>query len=175
MKYASQGWIWFLNAGDTATQDAFSVLNFSTEEYDLIYGDAFDIVNDEIHLKKAANPKKNARKMFTHHQAIFYSVSFLFSNKITYDLRYKIASDYDLTSKVLLLSPRIHYLSIAVCVFDTPRISKFSKDSFREWKAIKRMYYGRYFFRPNYLELKLKFILKMKTPSLYYKFKNLRK
>lgn len=123
IRFASGKYVIFMNAGDTFVNDKtlcqvkkiLEVQNYP----DFIYGDSIEISKDEKErfYKKARNHKWAWYGLFTHHQAMFYKRKIIEDYNLQYDLKYKIAADYDFTVKFLRLSSNILQIKIPVCVF----------------------------------------------------------
>lgn len=169
---AEDGWLWFLNAGDLALNSAFEIANTKLSQFDLCYGDAMDINKGKRYLKKAKEISQNSQTLFTHHQSIFYNKRFIDSYRLRYDTRYKIAADYDFTCRFFLNGARSLRIDAPVCVFDTPRTSKFSSASFGEWKEINMKYYNNQHYILFYCKIFIGNILKRFFPNIYYRLKN---
>lgn len=60
--------------------------------------------------------------MFTHHQAMLYRRTAL--GDLRYDLRYKIAADYDFTIRFLQRAENILYCPFPICLFENGGISQ---------------------------------------------------
>ncbi|HRC25885.1 MAG TPA: glycosyltransferase, partial [Alphaproteobacteria bacterium] len=96
---ARGAYLLFLNAGDRlAGPDVLKTIRAAAQgaSYDIVYGDAWeDREGLDPVLKPARTHRQIARGLFTHHQAIFYRRHAL--QELSYDLRYLVAADYDLT------------------------------------------------------------------------------
>ncbi|MGB4107952.1 MAG: glycosyltransferase [Alphaproteobacteria bacterium] len=114
---ASGDYVLFLGAGDRlAYANTLARLrNFIRSEStppDFIYGDtleggAYKSARGHDHLKLG---------MFTPHQAMICRRGML--NGLSYDTRYRIAADYDLTARLLQRSKNISYFPLPVCAFE---------------------------------------------------------
>ncbi|WP_109106694.1 glycosyltransferase, partial [Azospirillum sp. TSO35-2] len=94
----------FLNAGDRlAADDTVAMLLAALDRHPdaaLLYGDALERQGDgRILLKRARSHRSAPLGMFTHHQAMIYRLAPL--QGLRYDLRFRIAADYDFTLKAL--------------------------------------------------------------------------
>ena len=85
---------------------------------DFIYGDALE----ENFYKYSRPHKKTWQGMFTHHQAMLYRRTAL--GDLRYDLRYKIAADYDFTIRFLQRAENILYCPFPICLFENGGISQ---------------------------------------------------
>lgn len=127
---ARREYVLFLNAGDcfaaADTLDAiFQSIRNAPKEYVFLYGDALEWERDGTLKPKPARPQKAMlRGMFTHHQAMLYRREKL--QHFCFDLRYKIAADYDLTLRFLqgVSEPEILYLPNPVCIFEAGGLSQ---------------------------------------------------
>jgi putative colanic acid biosynthesis glycosyltransferase len=123
---ARGAYILFLNAGDRlAGPDVLSTVRAAAQRapYDIVYGDAWeDRQGLGPVLKPARSHRQIARGLFTHHQAIFYHRRAL--ERLSYDLRYRIAADYDLTARVLARKGTALYVPVPVCVFEPGGVSQ---------------------------------------------------
>lgn len=135
---ATGDYIIFMNAGDMfANENILNELSkFCAGTPDFIYGDAME----DNHLKRARPHSKINWGMFTHHQAMFYNRLSLADMR--YDLRYKIAADYDLTLRVLKRARHVVYAPIPVCIFETGGVSQTNADIGRNEQFISRQKNG---------------------------------
>lgn len=118
----------FLNAGDALADK--TVLKRIREaagagSFDLLYGDALE-ERERPDLPPALKPARShtaiARGLFTHHQAIFYHASALAGRR--YDLRYRVAADYDLTARILARGGSALFIPGAICLFERGGLSQ---------------------------------------------------
>lgn len=119
----------FMNAGDGfSSRNCLSIIAKRIEEtphvIDLIYGDSFEYdCKGNYYYKKARPYRTILSGLFTHHQAILYSRAAL--GDLRYDLKYKIAADYDLTLKFFCEKPRrCEYIDRSLCIFEGGGISQ---------------------------------------------------
>lgn len=104
IRYASNQYILFLNAGDCIVDIGIlkkvdSSINISNRDYCFIYGDNIDVTPSGIAIyKKARELNYLNNSLPTSHQSIFYRKDILCKYK--YSLSYKIASDYALTAQM---------------------------------------------------------------------------
>lgn len=121
-------YIIFLNAGDVlAAPETLSRLAGAIDRHDpppdFIYGDSYVMLEGgRKFLKPARSHKKIARGMFTSHQAMLYRREAV--GALRYDLRYKIAGDYDLTCRFLQINPEAQYCPFPVCIAESGGISQ---------------------------------------------------
>ncbi|PWC82388.1 colanic acid biosynthesis glycosyl transferase [Azospirillum sp. TSH100] len=132
----------FLNAGDRLAADSSKrLLNAIARHPDcaLLYGDALERQDDgRILLKRARSHRWASLGMFTHHQAMIYSVSALAG--LRFDTGYRIAADYAFTLAVLERGQavRLHW---PVCLFAPGGLSqRDTTTGRREQAAIRRLH-----------------------------------
>lgn len=119
----SQGYyLLFLNAGDMlANPRVLTAVKRQVEtQADLpgfIYGDAIEVdaAGNSI-VKPAFSHHMIWYGMFTHHQAMFYKRELI--KDLKYDIRYKIAADFALTSEYLRSNPTVLKVNIPICIFE---------------------------------------------------------
>lgn len=135
----------FLNAGDrlAAADSATRLLQAIGRDPDaaLLYGDALERQSDgRILLKRARSHRWAAFGMFTHHQAMIYSVPALAG--LCFDPAFRIAADYAFTLGALGRGPAVR-LRWPICLFAPGGLSQ--RDAAigrREQEAIRRMQLG---------------------------------
>ena len=138
----SQGYyLLFLNAGDMlADSRVLTAVKRQVEAQvalpGFIYGDAIEVdaAGNSI-LKPAFSHHMIWYGMFTHHQAMFYKRELI--KDLKYDIRYKIAADFALTSEYLRKSPTALKVNIPICVFEGGGVS--SSLSGR-WQGMKEQF-----------------------------------
>ena len=129
IEIASGKYIIFMNAGDifVDSKTLYKIKNLlNVKDYpDFIYGDSIEVSKDgrTKFYKKAKNHRLIWYGLFTHHQAMLYKRQIIKECNLQYDLKYKIAADYDFTAKFLKLSSNILQIKIPVCVFKQGGIS----------------------------------------------------
>lgn len=123
------GFVWFLNAGDLANESFYSEWQ-KVKDYGkpLIIGSSkrFSEDGSSIYFKKP-KPISHIRKgMICEHQAILFHSALLNNNKIRYDLRYSLSSDYDFIIQCLnkVDIDAIHYSNTVFCEFRFGGVSK---------------------------------------------------
>lgn len=79
-------------------------------------------IQKKIISKARAVISQNQLGDVNHHQAIFYRLESV--EPLRYDLRYKIAADYDLTLRFFKSQKHIGYLPNPVCIFVMGGISQ---------------------------------------------------
>lgn len=130
---AAQGtYLLFLNSGDAlAAPDTLKKIEQTAEKKpDFIYGDALETPDTRANgetapFYKAAGRYKDLRRgMFTHHQAMFYSLEHIKGHNLRYSIIYDIASDYDFTARFLKTAKKIIYAPLPVCLFQGGGISQ---------------------------------------------------
>lgn len=140
----------FMNGGDLfysneTLQIISNQIQTSIIEPLFIYGDAFeeDFKNNLIY-KKSRNHKYMFYGMFTHHQSMLYSLNLIKNKQLNYDLKYKIASDYEFTLKNIkqINNSSILYVNVPICIFSTGGVSTINANSgFKEQFNIKIKYF----------------------------------
>ncbi len=135
----------FLNAGDrlAAADSAIRLLQATGRHPDaaLFYGDALERQSDgRILLKRARSHRWAPFGMFTHHQAMIYSVPAL--SGVRFDPAFRIAADYAFTLAALGRGPAVR-LRWPVCLFAPGGLSQRDAATGRcEQEAIRRMQLG---------------------------------
>ena len=135
----------FLNAGDrlAAADSAIRLLQAAGRRPGaaLFYGDALERQSDgRILLKRARSHRWAPFGMFTHHQAMIYSVPAL--SGLHFDPAFRIAADYAFTLAALSRGPAVR-LRWPVCLFAAGGLSQ--RDAAagrREQEAIRRKLLG---------------------------------
>jgi len=125
VKLSSGKYVNFMNAGDTfVNQSVISTFIKQIEsDYDLYYGGAnMHITNNEYY--KAGNTDFYNTVPICH-QAIFTKRNLLINNP--FDLKYKIASDYDFLFKLYNEGIKFKNLDIPICNFDGSGVSTENK------------------------------------------------
>lgn len=134
----------FLNAGDrlAAADSGVRLLHAIARHPDcaLLYGDALERQGDgRILLKRARSHRWASLGMFTHHQAMIYSVSAL--TGLHFDSGYPIAADYAFTLAVLERGQAVR-LRWPVCLFAPGGLSQRNATAGRhEQAAIRRRHF----------------------------------
>ncbi len=134
LKYSKGEYVVFMNGGDCFANS--NILNIIykcllQEEVlpDFIYGDTIVEISTNIQFyKKARSHRYNWYGMFANHQAMFYKMSVLNENKISYDTSYNIAADYKFTLAFLKKSKSRLYVPESICIFSMDGISNSNKD-----------------------------------------------
>lgn len=125
IKHAKGTYLIFMNAGDIfASTETLQTLANTIEDHklDFIYGDALEILNGKEIYKKANWHELIINGMPTHHQSMIYKRKSL--NNLRYDLRYKIAADYDFTFRFLKNAKNIEYVPAPLCLFESGGLSE---------------------------------------------------
>ncbi len=116
-------YVLFLNAGDAlAGIDVLKTLRENMNGEDFVYGDSFERLENGQTLFKPARKPHIENGMFTHHQAMLYRRDAL--KDMSYNERYKIAADYDLTARLLARSKSVLYVPLPICIFESGGISQ---------------------------------------------------
>jgi putative colanic acid biosynthesis glycosyltransferase len=117
----------FMNAGDAfASSNTLETFTQHIKESrpDFIYGDALEILDDIEIYKHARDHIFASKGMFTHHQSMVYKGGCV--DDLRYDLKYKIAADYDFTLKFLETAKEILHIPTPLCIFESGGISQTS-------------------------------------------------
>jgi len=125
----------FMNGGDSfadpaVLQEIAALSQFG--EADLIYGDAYEVDGDYAVYKEALSHKLVIYTMFAHHQSMFYRREALAA--LRYELDYRIAADWVLTSRLLLHEGGLKHVKRAICRFERDGLSQSSNP-----KVIRQM------------------------------------
>ncbi len=113
-------WIFFLNAGDTFFDNyTLSKLNSKIKDEDeIIYGN----INIQYNgVSKTIYPKKLVYinfMMVLCHQAVFIKRNFLDLHKLRFNLKFKLASDYELIFKCYRLGSKFIYIDLDISNYD---------------------------------------------------------
>ncbi len=128
IEHANGRFLLFLNAGDELASDDIleKLAPYAAKKPDFIYGDALEPVKDGAPpiYKQARRYKALRWGMITHHQAMLYNRYTVRDFKIRYSLLYKIASDYDFTTRFLLKAKKILYIPTPICIFEQGGVSQ---------------------------------------------------
>lgn len=125
IRRATGHYILFINAGDALENENVLheiSLRAGKEDFDFIYGDSVEQIEDKKHFKRARPHHKIKTGMFTHHQAMIYNLKLL--QDFTYDTNYMISADYDLTWRVINKSENFLYLPFPICIFEAGGLSQ---------------------------------------------------
>jgi glycosyltransferase involved in cell wall biosynthesis len=143
IEYATGDWLIFLNAGDlfnsTETVSNISPYLEENKETAIVYGDVlidFSFFTNHVR-SRPIDDIKNV--MITNHQACFINSTV---HKLTkYDLKYKIASDYDFILKLYNSGYTISQVNLTVSRVQPGGISDTKRDkTFFEYLIIKNKY-----------------------------------
>lgn len=139
----------FLNSGDEFANNkvlAKTANTISHHPAEVLYGDSFEISDGERLLKTAFPHHRIWYSMFTHHQAIFYSLEAIGETRYRDNLQ--IAGDWALTAELYKAGKSFHSLKYPVCVFERGGVSQ-SKDP----NIIAKMYAERDWINQNIFEM----------------------
>ena len=155
----------FLNAGDTlaAPETLQNIKEAAHNHPDFIYGDSL-----EAGVYKPARAADLRSGMFTHHQAMLYNRKAL--GDMRYDLRYKIAADYDLSARFLKDHGNILYCPFPICIFESGGLSQQQAKAARQEEAAIRRTLGLTSTLSRaliYMRQSAAHILKTRIPALY--------
>lgn len=145
ISYASGDIVYFLNCGDYLfdTEVISKVMNFFLKNADshIVYGDSIEYKFNGVQIYK-----KNFQKSIIHlvtrcgicHQAIFTRRELLqLQNKLAFDTKYKLFSDYDwLLDSVLKKEMKLAYDDIPICYY---LIGGFSQSKYCDY-SVERLH-----------------------------------
>lgn len=123
LNFITGDWVIFLNAGDTfASDDTLGDIFCKKydEKYCAIFGDAYRDNRGKLSYIKA-NPFWNYSP-FSYgsgicHQSIF--INSIIMKRIKYDVKYRIASDFDMMVRLYSLSRNFLYVNLPICTYET--------------------------------------------------------
>lgn len=135
IKVATGEWINFMNAGDTFKSSSVTEFIFQNDFFDrtgVVFGDTvFKCKNKQKIVRFGDDP--HHKIMPSCHQSIFCRRNLLV--KKPFDLKYKIAADYNLFFQLRQMNVGFQYIQIVIAVYDaTDGIS-----SRNEWSTQKEM------------------------------------
>ncbi|MBQ9666161.1 MAG: glycosyltransferase [Bacteroidaceae bacterium] len=142
LKLAKGEWVNFMNAGDSfADEHVFENLQkFFIPENDVVYG---DVVVEKLGIKylQKAQPKElqkeNSPRMGFVHQACFVKTSF--AKMYPFDLKYKLAADFNMVMTIYRNGGKFVYAAIPVANYDLSGVSTSNRRLHRyECLMIKR-------------------------------------
>lgn len=144
---AGGDYLLYLNSGDVlAGPDVLASVAkvLRTIQPDFFWGDSLERQLDGTVRHKHSRPiRRLPLGMITHHQAMLYRREVLEQNAIRYDLRYRVAADYDFTLRHVRASDRVQCLSKPICVFERGGTSYQQRGlARREQFQIRRAVYG---------------------------------
>ena len=126
---ASGDYVLFLNAGDLLAgpwvlSRIDTAIRGCRKTPAFVYGDSCETRGDRtLAAKKSKSHTSFRRGMFTHHQAMLYRRERL--QKMRYNLKYRIAADYDLTCRFLKTrKTAICYVKLPLCIFESGGLSQ---------------------------------------------------
>lgn len=170
---ANGKWLIYMNSGDCFSSNTVleSVKEASLDGvYSFIYGNAAEVFpNGERQMKVSGNPGRIFWGMFAHHQAMFFNVELF---KISYNVDYRIAADFELVARVYNSFPESHIkkIDVDICDFSIGGASMQSHNLGRkEAFDIRRKILGQGVFIASiiYIFQVIIFKSKMLFPSLY--------
>lgn len=175
---ATGEWINFLNAGDvffdnSTTNDV--VFEIIKRHVDIIYGD-FIAFNDSLGaslLVKAKSLKTIFRGNIFSHQSCFIRSVVLRDN--LFDIKYKIAADYNQMLSLFLKRKVFFYMSIPFAVMNTDGISYSNMKTYIEQMKIVHFYkpysYNLLFYIPSLFVSLIRIFLGQRVTSFVRRFK----
>jgi glycosyltransferase involved in cell wall biosynthesis len=117
ISYANGDWIYILNSGDELLDNVFSSINFNLyDKIDIIYGDTRSrFLNNDLNIKAKPLSYINFKIPFCHQSCLVRKVLFSFH---PFDVRYKIAADYDFFLWAYKKKYVFKYLNLDFCFYD---------------------------------------------------------
>ena len=184
LKQAKGDYVLFLNAGDAlAGPDVLTQLAAlicaQPRPPVFVYGDSLEETKNGPPSYKPARAHHTINLgMFTHHQAMLYRRESL--RGLHYDLRYRIAADYDFTLRFLCTaaaqeSGAVLYASFALCLFESGGVSQTkAKLGRREQFIIRRRQRSAHIMENIFIYAvqSLVWALRRASPSLYWRLKS---
>lgn len=122
---AGGAYLIFMNAGDRFAGPGVlqNLAGLTKTKPAFLYGDSYEEQpGAKAFYKKARSHKKQGWGMFTHHQAMVYRREIL--GDLRYNLRYKIAADYDFTLRFLEKGGQVVYWPNPLCLFEAGGVSQ---------------------------------------------------
>ncbi len=171
IKRANGQYILFLNAGD-ALENKNTLYEIheriKDQPYDFLYGDSVERKDANLFFKRSRPHFKITEGMFTHHQAMLYRAKLL--KNIKYDLRYKLAADYDLTWRAVKEAKNLLYLPFPICIFESGGVSQRNVFIGRLEQFKIRKSYAVSFLKNSYIFLvqTLSYALRRAFPKIYW-------
>lgn len=160
--YANGTYIYYLNSGDLVYENTFNNVFENVKDslnFDIIYGDIINSGTKKIVKVLPLNSIKYG--MVFCHQAVLVKKSA--QEMINFDLRYKIAADFNLFLKLYLLNKKFMYCNLCFGEYDNTGVSNtfFFKTIFEYLKIIWRNSnkYLKVINLVKFINLKKKFIL----------------
>lgn len=125
---ASGEYLIYLNSGDTfAEPEVLAKIGalLTAKQPDFLYGDSLELQLDGQEMFKLAHSHRNApARMFTHHQSMVFSHKLIADNRLSYNLSYSIAADYDFVLHVLNHATTILRLPGVIAKFSAGGVSQ---------------------------------------------------
>lgn len=144
LSISSGKYVIFINSGDLFVWGDLlrenSLLGWNS---DIVYFDAFEETVAGLVAKVAGRHDGFRKGMFTHHQAMAFRRGFLTEHDLWYDQSLKIAGDWELVVRMMLLKARAEYMPFPICVFERGGVSQRNRAISRaEVFAIRKKYFG---------------------------------
>lgn len=120
---AENDYIIFMNSGDCFAhiKTLEHVTKPAVSQPALIYGDSFELENNNKLYPKRAKHINYKDALMTHHQSIYYNRRKIGS--LRYNTAYKIAADYDFTQRFLKKTHDSAYIASPLCIFEIGGVS----------------------------------------------------
>ena len=171
IKRATGTYIVFMNAGDcfasTNTLETIAEHAKNTNP-DFIYGDALEILDGTEIYKHARPDYMMLSGMITHHQSMIYKRDEI--DDLEYDLKYKIAADYDFTLRFLENAKNTIHIPAPLCVFESGGISETCalKGRIEQFKIRRNLKVSLIDNLKTFITQTLVYILRKISPRIYW-------
>lgn len=172
---ATGDYIIFMNAGDTFfNEEVLKLVNKEIQESksDFVYGNAmeFDPESSNHFFKPARSIQYLWYGMFAHHQSMFYNNHIIKKHNLKYNIKYRIAADYDFTYRFLNLTRSVTKLNYTIAVFLRGGLSNqnYFLGNREQWQIKKDIGDFNIFFQSFIMLLKMvAYIIKNILPFIY--------
>lgn len=167
LNYAKNDWVIFMNSGDLFVSNN-TLKEISAElnnKIDLIYGNH---INYKNHIIYPSSIKNLWQGSFVCHQSTVIKTKIM--KKLKFDLKYKIASDYDFFLKLFFNNYSVKYINLDISKVSRGGLSdNFRIQTIKEFKSIIgkynksysiKLFYDFYLIPLNYLKLFIKKVIK---------------
>ena len=171
IKRATGTYVIFMNAGDCfASTNTLETIaeHIKNTDPEFIYGDALEILDGTDIYKHARPDYMMLSGMITHHQSMIYKRSKI--GDLKYDLKYKIAADYDFTLRFLENSKNPTHIPAPLCIFESGGISETSavKGRIEQFKIRRNLKVSLIDNSKTFITQSLIYILRKISPRIYW-------
>lgn len=124
IRLAEGEWLIMLNAGDAFVHESVLSDFFLNVDYnsDVVYGETIITENGFYKKRKTYSPEIIDRQLPFCHQSVFVRTDVL--RKYSFDMKYKLAADYDLFVRMYKAGVKFEYVQKFVSVYDMTGISE---------------------------------------------------